>query len=57
MLCLLSLGADMRRREFITMLGDTAAWPLTARAGERTLRIGVLMSTPAEASEGQARIG
>jgi hypothetical protein len=24
---------------------------------ERTLRIGVLMSTPAEASEGQARIG
>ena len=47
----------MKRREFITMLGDTAAWPLTARAGERTLHIGVLRSTPAEASEGQARIG
>ena len=39
------------------MLGDASAWPLTARIGERTLRIGVLMSTPAEASEGQASIG
>ena len=50
----------MRRREFITLLGGTAAtWPLAARAQqpERMRRIGVLLPATADDPEFQARVG
>src|SRR5450631_4247207 len=58
--CLLSLGADMRRREFITLLGGAVvAWPLAARAQqpERMRRIGIILPTAADDAQFQAWVG
>jgi putative tryptophan/tyrosine transport system substrate-binding protein len=47
----------MRRREFITLLGGVAAWPLAAHAqAESVRRIGVLMGDAKDDPETKARL-
>jgi putative ABC transport system substrate-binding protein len=52
------LGADMQRREFITFLGGTVAWPLAVRVQqpERMRRIGILMLLAEDDPQAKIRI-
>src|SRR5215471_882135 len=52
-------GQQMRRRDFITVAGSAAVWPLVARAqqtADRMRRIGVIVGYAEDDPEAQTRL-
>src|SRR6266516_5421785 len=49
---ILDTGKPMRRREFISLLGSAATWPLVARAQQKVWKVGMLSAVSRQAYSG-----